>query len=187
MSDGSGDDPGAYGSTVMKNYITRAAGTMRHSQEQNMSASSLSFGFVSISPGDIHSVMDIESGGQNITWTREMVLRELGHEHGFNYGVNSLDSKKLRSYILCRFFMEELHIHRLCTLPAHRRRGYAVALLEHALAAARSRGAKKAMLEVAASNAAAVALYIRAGFSTDYVRKKYYPDGDDALVMSRYL
>lgn len=116
-----------------------------------------------------------------------MVLEELSHDHGLNVGVNSLNSQTLSSYVLCRFFLDELHIHHLCTLPAHRRQGYGFAVLEHAIDTARTRGAKKVLLEVAASNAAAVALYKKAGFSPDYIRKKYYSDGDDALVMSRLL
>ena len=40
------------------------------------------------------------------------------------------------------------------------------------------------LLEVAASNAAALALYHKAGFTVDGVRKGYYGPGNDAVLMS---
>ena len=41
------------------------------------------------------------------------------------------------------------------------------------------------VLEVRASNAPAQALYRRAGFVVDGRRPRYYPDGEDAVLMSR--
>jgi ribosomal-protein-alanine N-acetyltransferase len=43
-------------------------------------------------------------------------------------------------------------------------------------------GAVHATLEVAASNAAAVALYAALGFQSAGVRRGYYRNGDDALI-----
>ena len=41
---------------------------------------------------------------------------------------------------------------------------------------------KKLFLEVRPSNAAAISLYEKAGFVKEGVRKKYYGDGEDALI-----
>jgi ribosomal-protein-alanine N-acetyltransferase len=44
------------------------------------------------------------------------------------------------------------------------------------------------MLEVRASNAAAIALYSAFGFHTESVRKNYYPNPlEDALVLAREI
>jgi ribosomal-protein-alanine N-acetyltransferase len=48
-------------------------------------------------------------------------------------------------------------------------------------------GVKKIFLEVAADNAAAIALYERAGFARIAVRPKYYNGAADAVVMSKNL
>jgi len=51
-------------------------------------------------------------------------------------------------------------------------------------------GAKRCLLEVRASNAAARGLYRSLGFQVDGVRKNYYPAAtgrEDALLMSREL
>ena len=42
-------------------------------------------------------------------------------------------------------------------------------------------------LEVRVSNAEAQMLYLKCGFRGLYARTRYYPDGEDAVVMSREL
>lgn len=116
-----------------------------------------------------------------------MLKDELSHEHGFHFGVRMPSGKGLCAYVLCRIFAGELHIHRLCTRPAERRKGYGAALLSHVFAAAKKNKALKVFLEVNASNGTAVSLYRRLGFTVDAERKKYYSDGNDALLMSRAL
>ncbi len=143
--------------------------------------------FIRLGKADFEQVRSVETAGCNDPWTDTMLKDELSHANAFHRGVSVSAAGGLCAYILCRLQIGELHIYRLCTHPAQRRQGYAEALLSHALAAARSMGAARAFLEVGASNTAAVILYRRAGFSVDAGRKKYYPDGDDALVMSRQL
>lgn len=67
--------------------------------------------------------------------------------------------------------------------PTWCRKGIGSRLLAHALADVRARGGEKATLEVNAQNAAAVALYAKAGFQKLGVRKKFYNGTDDALIM----
>ena len=61
--------------------------------------------------------------------------------------------------------------------------GLAKILLENSLNEVRLAGAKRVLLEVGESNFAAQALYNRFGFSTISVRKKYYKNGENALIM----
>ncbi len=65
--------------------------------------------------------------------------------------------------------------------------GLGAALLEATLGAARASGAQRFILEVAAGNRAARALYLRTGFREIGARKRYYPDGGDATVMALSL
>jgi len=69
--------------------------------------------------------------------------------------------------------------------PPFRRRGIGAALLGRVLKEGRALGARTALLEVRASNAAAQALYSRLGFVRVGLRKAYYTDlPEDALVMT---
>jgi ribosomal-protein-alanine N-acetyltransferase len=93
--------------------------------------------------------------------------------------------------ILMRAIAGEAEVLTLAVEPGHRRRGVARGLLEAGLAQAALAGAEMCFLEVAADNAAALALYRSAGFEQAGLRGGYYhrPDGEtvDALVLRRTL
>ena len=87
-------------------------------------------------------------------------------------------------YLAARRAADELHVLSLGVDPAHRRAGVASALLEAALAEAEAAaGARLAHLEVREGNAEAFAFYERFGFRAVGRRRRYYPDGEDALLL----
>ena len=81
-----------------------------------------------------------------------------------------------------RLLVDEAHVIRLAVDETARRRGIGRALLDGLVDWARARDASGMLLEVRASNAAAQALYVAAGFVADGRRPGYYPDGEDALL-----
>ena len=66
-----------------------------------------------------------------------------------------------------------------------RRKGYGNKLLSAAICRIIADGMKRVMLEVREGNTFAIALYTKLGFTPLSVRKKYYSDGENALVMIR--
>lgn len=92
-------------------------------------------------------------------------------------------------FALARVAADEAELLTIAVRPEARGRGLGSALLRDVLAAAAARGAGRMVLEVAADNAAALALYRREGFAECGRRKGYYvaPDGRriDALIMAR--
>ena len=92
-----------------------------------------------------------------------------------------------KGFVLARAAGGEAEILTLAVLPAARRRGLGGALMAAALAGAVRRGAAAMFLEVAAGNAAACGLYQGLGFAAVGRRRRYYPDGSDALVLRRDL
>ena len=89
--------------------------------------------------------------------------------------------------LLARVAADEAEVLTLAVEPSQRRRGIATALLGAALAEARMRGARAMLLEVSVRNAAARALYARAGFAEAGRRARYYADGSDALILRAAL
>lgn len=69
---------------------------------------------------------------------------------------------------------EEAEILTFGVAPAAQRRGIARALLADLFGRARARGARRVVLEVAADNSAALALYESEGFRTVGLRHAYY-------------
>jgi len=87
--------------------------------------------------------------------------------------------------ILAWLLDDELQILDIVVHPTHRRQGIGRALLKVLLTQAQERGCTLATLEVSEDNAAAVQLYQQLGFQQVHVRKSYYRDGSDALLMNK--
>ncbi len=94
-------------------------------------------------------------------------------------------------FALGRVAADEGELLTLAVDPAARRQGAGRRLLAEFEAQATARGAASAFLEVADGNAAALALYLSAGWTPTGRRPGYFSDGagrtEDALVLSRML
>lgn len=92
------------------------------------------------------------------------------------------------AFILMRTVADEAEILTLAVRPSARRSGLGGRLVKRGMVEAAARGATRLFLEVAEDNAAARALYARAGFSQAGLRRRYYARADgtavDALVLS---
>ncbi len=71
----------------------------------------------------------------------------------------------------------------IAVVPEFEGRGIGSAILTELIEEARRRGAVEVLLEVRADNPRAQALYVRFGFEQIHVRRRYYRDGTDALIM----
>jgi len=85
--------------------------------------------------------------------------------------------------ILMRVAADEAEVLTIAVTPAARRRGVAGALLFEATTRAFGMGAAVIFLEVSVANIAALRLYTRAGFVQVGLRRGYYSDNTDALVL----
>ena len=68
-----------------------------------------------------------------------------------------------------------------------RNKGYAIELLDFAQTELKNQGIEKIFLEVRKSNLPAKSLYLKKGYKEISVRKKYYSDGEDAVVMAKEI
>lgn len=114
-------------------------------------------------------------------WSAEAFAAQLGVPGTFGF----IDGRG--GFVLARCTADEAEILTLAVDPAARRQGTGRALLGTAIACARVRGASAMLLEVAAANDAALALYAAAGFSPVGRRPRYYPGGADALILRRAI
>lgn len=104
---------------------------------------------------------------------------------------DSPDNGNPVGFVMVRVAADESEILMLGVVPAWRRQGVARSLLDGAARVAARGGAVQLILEVAADNAAARALYETTGFTSAGRRRAYYrrPDGEamDALILARSL
>jgi ribosomal-protein-alanine N-acetyltransferase len=94
------------------------------------------------------------------------------------------DGEVVVGYLLAWHVADELHILQVATAKPVRRQGIGARLVDAAMAYASREGVRLVLLEVRRSNIAAIALYRRAGFAVDRLRKGYYSNGEDALEMA---
>ena len=117
---------------------------------------------------------------------------ELPHAGGRLFSENTLtvaaeENWALIGYAFAVLAGEEADVANVAVAQACRRRGVAAALLGRLEDGARERGVRTLFLEVRVSNAAAMALYLKRGYVGVYARKRYYGNGEDALVMRKKL
>ena len=86
--------------------------------------------------------------------------------------------------LAARAVAEELEIHSVVVAVGRRRRGLGAAMVRTAMAWGAACGATRAHLEVRVSNGPAIALYEGLGFEQAGLRRRYYRDGEDALLLS---
>lgn len=117
-------------------------------------------------------------------WGEAMFWNELANSH---YYVVLLDGTEVVGYGgVALSPPTEAWINNIGVRPDRQRRGHGRLLLDSLLGYGRAHGARFTLLEVAADNVAAQALYDAYGFDVVGVRRGYYqPSNTDALVMKR--
>lgn len=136
-----------------------------------------------LSPADLPSVLDIERQGYSYPWS-EAVFLDCFKDSYRLWAV--CHGEFLAGYAVVAYMVDEAHLLNICTHPQVRGKGIGRQLLRHLLSAASREGMSKLLLEVRASNEAAIGLYEVEGFREIGRRPGYYPAAsgrEDARVM----
>ena len=135
---------------------------------------------------DIDAIVALEQESFTNPWTRETLVWELTNSDVTRVYLVRDTADRAIAFCIAWVIFDELHINTLAVSPAWRRRGVATFLLEAVMAEAAQEGARRATLEVRASNAAALQLYARLGFAVKGTRPGYYTNpSEDALILWR--
>jgi ribosomal-protein-alanine N-acetyltransferase len=94
---------------------------------------------------------------------------------------------RLAAYLFCAWQYLDLHVLKVATLADFRRRGLSLRLMRIAENHAEEMNGESLTLEVRKDNHSAIALYEGLGYTHQGVRRHYYPNGDDALIMTRWV
>lgn len=141
--------------------------------------------------GDFARLLEIERAAHSHPWSEAQLRRELSTPYSTVLCAEAAsgEGEKARvvGFLVYWVIHDEMHVLDVVTAPEARRRGIGRALMVAATEDAARRGAARALLEVRRSNAPAIALYRALGFLHDTVRRGYYQDGEDAVLMSLAL
>ena len=131
---------------------------------------------------DLEEVVVIESDSFPHPWSRTHFLDELHSPHSFPLVALSQDGRVI-GYICPMLLMDEGHILNVAVRREARGSGVGRILVETVMRECLERGAAFISLEVRPSNVSAIRLYAALGFIETGRRKKYYENGEDALLM----
>ena len=133
---------------------------------------------------DLDGVLDVEAESFTNPWTRDMYAWELQNRSVCHIYLVRTPDCAVAGFCAFWFVFDEIHINNVAVRPQFRGCGIGTALLHHVLSEARRLGAKRATLEVRASNEGALRLYKRLGFHVAATRRHYYTTPvEDALIL----
>jgi ribosomal-protein-alanine N-acetyltransferase len=138
---------------------------------------------------DLDEVAALEARCFTNPWTRDMLARELAQSDVAHVFLLRTPDGALAAFCSCWIIADELHVNTIAVDSGFRRRGLGTRLMRHVMAEAARRGARRATLEVRASNTAALGLYQSLGFSVTAIRPRYYtlPDEDAWILWNDHL
>ena len=133
---------------------------------------------------DLTGVLEVEAESFTNPWTREMYQWELTNRDLCRIYVVRTPEHRVAGFCAFWLVFDEIHINNVALRPVCRGLGLGTALMRHVLAEGRRLGARRATLEVRASNTGARRLYERLGFAVAGTRRNYYSSPvEDALIL----
>lgn len=129
-------------------------------------------------------VMPIERASYPRPWTVGVLHSEIEMmQRGERHYLVARDGNEIVGYGGLMFVIDDAHLTNIAVTPERQRQGIATRMLAELAWAAIDRGCSALTLEVRVSNTGAQALYRAFGFVPAGVRKRYYENVEDAIVM----
>lgn len=134
---------------------------------------------------DLDAVLGIEQACFSRAWTRVHFLAEISSR--LSTPVVADREGQVGGYLCLTVLFDEAEILDVAVDPALQRSGIGQMLMQWVCGEALRQGAATLRLEVRATSYPAITLYKRFGFVTSGLRKAYYEQGVDALLMDKNL
>ena len=141
--------------------------------------------FLELSKKDINYILSVQQGNFKDGWNENMLASAF--DEGRFYAIAlEIDDLPI-GLITFSVAVDTADIEGVVVVCSMRNKGYGLSLINSAESKMKSLGVQKSFLEVRESNTPAIALYRKAGYTEVSVRKKYYNDGENAVVMVKEL
>lgn len=131
---------------------------------------------------DIKRIMAMEEGSIVHPWTSQDI-ETLITDWSKKCLVADLNGEVV-GYVGAETVLDECNIGNIVVDKDFRGRGYATVIMDILLNNLKDRGIKKVFLEVESDNVPAISLYEKHGFTRYNLRRDYYGQGRDAILMS---
>ena len=134
---------------------------------------------------DLDAVHKLETLCFPAPWRREFFESEMDAAGRFNLVARR--GGRVIGYLFAMWFFDEMHVNKIAVAESERRHGIALRLMEQCTDFAEMHEIRSISLEVRESNSGAQEFYRSLDFERLYVRPRYYPDGEAAVIMVREL
>ncbi len=141
--------------------------------------------FRSLNKNDIDLILSIQKDNFPDGWNETQILSGF-YDYLLTVICLEVDGKAV-GFISYSLPIDIADIEGLVVISSERNKGYGKMLLEYALDELKAKKVQKVLLEVRESNIPAINLYKSCGFNEISVRKKYYSDGENAIVMIKEI
>lgn len=135
---------------------------------------------------EVEDVFWLEQQNFSHPWSQESIAKAAKQPE--NLYLVAVEGDKVLGYCGIWCSMDYADLCRIVVMPERRKQGIASALLDVGVKGCRERRMEKLLLEVRASNIAAIALYEKKKFQKIYTRRNYYSNPvEDACIMQLLL
>jgi [ribosomal protein S18]-alanine N-acetyltransferase len=140
-------------------------------------------------PADLDQVLAIEALSSLTPWSRALFVDEMSNRlsHCFVAGAMGDRQETVLGFLCFRTVEDESDLLDLCVHPRYRRLGIGKELMSFYADECRKRGIRRAYLEVNTLNQSAIHLYQLNSFQVLGIRKNFYPEHLDALLMAKEM
>jgi len=137
------------------------------------------------SESDFEQILQIESKIHVAPWNQFQFEGETSkpYSHLWVLTDDETDSE-IMGYVVFWDMKESFEILNLGVAPSHQRQGLALKIVRSVVNQALRAGAQRLILDVRKSNAPALLLYQKLGFSITQIRKGFYSNGEDGYFMT---
>ena len=143
--------------------------------------------FELLSEKNVNEVWELEKICFEAPWTLKMFTSELTNNISIYYVGRDTDTNTVVSYLGMWLIGDICEITNVAVLPEYRRGGIADKMLDIVFDICDEKNVSVINLEVNATNVPALELYKKRGFKECGLRKKYYQNKYDAILMSKML
>ena len=143
--------------------------------------------FEMLSEENVGEVWELEKRCFSDPWELKAFTSELDNKISVYFAARDEESGKVVGYAGVWMMYDCADITNIAVDPEYRREGLGGKMLELLTNVSRDRGMESITLEVRASNIPAISLYEKYGFERSGLRKRYYKDNEDAILMTKML
>ena len=132
---------------------------------------------------NIDTVYEIDKTSSCYNWTKSMFLEELENKNS-SFKILFLNNT-IAGYIIYHIVLDEAEILNIVIDNTYKRKNLGKYLLEQTINEISKQNIKTILLEVGEKNIPAINLYLKFGFEQYHIRKNYYKNGENAILMRK--